>query len=335
MSLIRKRDFLKKRAIDTKEADDWNKFKRALNTVNNEIKIRKSNYYKEACFTHKKDPSKLWSAINEVCSRKPKSTNVKNLEIDNQKLTNSTAMAEAFNEYFSTIGCKLTDAIGSANSAESFLEYLPIANSVFSIEPTSSAKVLELMLKLSKKKAIGLDGISSQLIKISAPVIVASITEIFNCSIVTRIFPDEWKAARVTPVFKGGSPSDVNNYRPISIIPMVAKTFEKFICDQFYEYLSVNNLLSNCQPGFRALHSTVTSLLNSTDKWHFNIDKVQINGVVFVDLEKAFDTVDHAILITKLRRYGLNDLAIRFLGHILRTEVKAVLLTVTSLMNSR
>ena len=77
ISLIRKRDFLKKGAIDTKEADDWNKYKRARNTVINEIKIRKLNYYKEACFTSKKDPSKLWSTINEVCSRKPKSTNVK------------------------------------------------------------------------------------------------------------------------------------------------------------------------------------------------------------------------------------------------------------------
>ena len=172
--------------------------------------------------------------------------------------------------------------------------------------------MLELILKLSKKKAIGLDGISSQLIKISAPVIVALITEIFNCSVLTGVFPDEWKAARVTPVFKSGSPSDVNNYRTISIIPMIAKIFEKIIYDQFYKYLSVNNLLSNCQSGFRALHSTVTSLLNSTDKWRLNIDKGQINGVVFVDLKKAFDTVDHAILITKMRRYGLNDLAIRF-----------------------
>ena len=181
------------------------------------------------------------------------------------------------------------------------------------------------MLKLSKKKAIGLDGISSQFIKISAPVIVASITEILNCSILTGIFPDEWKAARVTPVFKSGSPSDVNNYRPISIIPMIAKIFEKIIYDQLYKYLSVNNLLSNCQSGFRALHSTVTSLLNSTDKWSFNIDKGKINGVVFVDLKKAFDTVDHAILITKMRRYCLNDLAIRFFRSYLENRSQSCL----------
>ena len=98
---------------------------------------------------------------------------------------------------------------------------------------------------------------------------------------------------RVTPVHKNGSPSGVNNYRPISIIPIIAKLFEKIIYDQCYKYLSDNNLLSNCQSGFLALHSTVTSLLYAADKWRLNIDKEQINGVVFVDLKKAFDTVDH------------------------------------------
>ena len=167
------------------------------------------------------------------------------------------------------------------------------------------------MLKLSDKKATGLDSISTQLIKISAPHIANSITNIFNCAISTGIFPDDRKLARVIPVFKNGSPSDVNNYKPISIIPVIAKVFEKIIYDQLYNYLSVNNLLSNCQSGFRALHSTVTSLLNITDNWRFNIDKGQINGVVFVDLKKAFDTVDHSVLISKFERYGLNELALR------------------------
>ena len=83
------------------------------------------------------------------------------------------------------------------------------------------------MLKLSIKKATGLDGISSKHIKISAPVIVSSITKIFNSSISTGIFPDEWKLARVTPVHKNGSPSDVNNYRPISIIPIIENSLKR------------------------------------------------------------------------------------------------------------
>ena len=269
VSLIRKRDLLKIRAMDTKDANDWNEYRNAPNTVDNEIKIRESNYYKEACTAHKENLSKLWNTINEVCSRKPKRTIVKNLEIGNQQITDSANIAEAFNEHFSSIGSKLIGAIVSNNvsPAKSFIEYLPTTNSVFSIKPTYPQQVLELMLKLSNKKATGLDGISSKLIKISAPVTVSSITKIFNSSISTEIFPDEWKLARVTPVHKNGSPSDVNNYRPISIIPIIAKLFEKIIYDLYYKYLSDNNLLSNCQSGFRALHSTVTSLLCATDKW--------------------------------------------------------------------
>ena len=249
-----------------------------------------------------------------MCSRNPKRVIVKNLEIGNQQITDSANIAEAFNEHFSTIGSKLIDAIVSNNvsPAKSFVEYLPTTNSVFSIETAYPQQVLELMLKLSNKKATGLDGVSSKLIKISAPVIVSFITKIFNSSISTGVFPDELKLAPVTPVHKNGSPSDVNNYRSISIIPIIAKLFEKIIYDQYYKYLSDNNLLSNCQSGFRALYSTVTSLLCATDKWRLNIDKGQINGVVFVDLKKALDTVDHTILIAKMKQYGLSELALCF-----------------------
>ena len=134
----------------------------------------------------------------------------------------------------------------------------------------------------------------------------------FNQSISTGIVPTEWKLARVTPIFKKGARQDVNNYRPISIIPAVAKIFERIIYNQLYGYLNVNDLLANCQSGFRSIHSTLTSLLEATNSWSVNIDNGFINGVVFIDLKKAFDTIDHKILLRKLACYGVDQKSLRW-----------------------
>ena len=114
------------------------------------------------------------------------------------------------------------------------------------------------------------------------------------------------KLVRVTSIFKKGSKSDINNYRPISVFPVVSKVLEKLVYDQLYHYLNDNKLLSSCQSGFRSLQSTITALLEATNRWSVNIDHGFLNGVVFIDLKKAFDSIYHEIILRKMSYFG-ND----------------------------
>lgn len=147
-------------------------------------------------------------------------------------------MANVFNEHFSTVGPKLATQIPSAaNGNKSCLEYLNVTEQRFSFTPTNRSQVLPLFNKLSKSKATGLDKISARLLRGRADLICISICKIFNCSLTTGIFPDDWKCAKVIPLFKQGSSSYVNtDYRPISIISSVAEVFERIIYDQIYAY---------------------------------------------------------------------------------------------------
>ena len=116
----------------------------------------------------------------------------------------------------------------------------------------------------------------------------------FNKSLVSDIFPDDWKCARITPLFKQDEPSDLNNYGPISVIYVIlAKVFERIVYDQLCYVLSNEDTISTHQSGSRSLQSAATALLEATDNWGFNVDRGYVNAVVFLDLKKAFDTVDY------------------------------------------
>ncbi len=180
--------------------------------------------------------------------------------------------------------------------------------------------VLKQLQSMPENKTVRLDKLSGKLLRGAAPIIAQPLAFILSRSLQSGNFISEWKHAKVLPLHKTGPQMERNNCRPISILPIFSKILERFVHSNFSQILDKHNLITITQSGFRKLHSTVTSLLNVIDKWLRNIDNGLVTGVVFIDLIKAFNTVDMNILLSKLSLLVYLELNYNGLGITLQAD---------------
>ncbi len=181
------------------------------------------------------------------------------------------------------------------------------SDTMFRPSPTTWDSVTLIIKHMKNTNCQRSDGISLRYIKDSLPVVITYLTCILNTSIATGVVPAAWKHSVIVPVFKSGNQRELQNYRPISLLPVVSKILEKVVAGQLTEYLETNSLLSNTQHGFRSYLSTDTTLLTLCNTLYANMDKKKVSLITMCDLFKAFDSVSHGVLLNKCSKLKIDQ----------------------------
>ena len=264
-------------------------------------------YYTEMCTKHKNNTKHLWKIVNEVVATTNDKTNIIDcLKIDNVKNYNPQEIANTFGDYFATVGKKFAGRIKkSKESISNLIAKIDRNDKSLYLRPTSSQEVKRLIMNLPNKTSSGFDNISNILLKEICPHIEMVLAELFNRSMSEGEFPDIMKEAEVVPLFKSKSRLEVTNYRPISLLLTVSKILEKLIYSRTYSFLMETNQLYVSQYGFRANHAcdhAISELLGEIVKGQ-QLGKYTVG--IFLDLSKAFDTLEHSVIFSKLEKYGI------------------------------
>ena len=252
-----------------------------------------------------------WKVLKQAMNLSKNKLDISKIRFNNDIVDDAENISAIFNNHFSSIGANLAKDIPPATN--SFSDYLgpPNQNSIF-FAPTYNQEVIDIVSGLKNKKSPGFDEINNFILKSVINSIVAPLVHIFNLSLETGTVPNQMKIAKVIPLFKKGDNLDVGNYRPISLLSTLSKILERIVYVRTENFLSMHNILSDVQFGFREKHNTTHALMNFVNKVVNALDKSNHLVGIFLDYSKAFDTINHEILLKKISHYGVRGKALEW-----------------------
>ena len=280
-------------------------YKSLKNRITSLIYFSKKEHYTKYFNQYSKDIKKIWIGIKNIINIKTKDQGSPNcIEVNNELITDNKEICNNFNDYFSSVADNIL-AENKTPITKSFDKYMPKPNpNSFVFEPCTPNEVFLLIGGLNKHKGTGPNGIPTEILKLINFIICAPLSKIYNICIVTGKQPDKLKLAHALPIYKKGSRLLVSNYRPISLLSNLNKILEKIMYTRIYAFLEKYELLYSLQFGFRSKHSTSHALIHMTEAIRSALDSGHVTCGIFIDFQKAFDTVNHEILLKKLENYG-------------------------------
>lgn len=306
-------------------------FTEKRNSVKISIRNTKREYYFNCFKNCNNDPKKIWKLINTLAKNKieidlkPPKLLVNGLEIEDGR-----EICEQFNIFFSSIGTTLAGKIHTNFCKElsdtmtmTYLDCEP-SHTLTEFNPCSPDEIKKIINKLDADCSTGIDGINTKSIKCLSDIIVDNLSDCINHCLSAGYFPDSLKKAKISPIYKSGPKTDTGNYRPISVLPVISKVFEKVIHKRISTHLETIKFLYEHQYGFRPQSSTLSAVIDLVTKIDTKIDQKNICLGIFIDLKKAFDTVSHSLLLAKLKNIGISGSAYALLESYLSNRIQIV-----------
>ena len=307
---IRLKNSKYKEYVKSNNVDIVESYKDSKRILHSSLRNAEIQYYSEQYELNSGDMFKSWKVLKTILALNSNSEKRQLcLTINNVAVTNSIDIANGFNDFFVSIGPELAKDIHSDINP---LTYVNNVNNSIVIFDVSCDEVKNIIRSL-KNSSAGHDEFPTFVGKLCVDSYIEPLTFLINYSLKTGVFPSELKLARMVPIFKAGDSSALTNYRPISVLTFFAKVFEKIVYNKLLNFISDNNILYDHQYGFRKGRSTQQAIITLVDKITKSQDIGDIVITLLIDLKKAFDTIDHRILLRKLYSYGIRGSMLKWM----------------------